>query len=426
MRMKVLWITNIMFPDICKNLGIVPPVTGGWMKSLAKNLLNLYSNDIELGVACLCNKVDDLYEKKINGVDYYCLPFSPDQYTYNPKIEKYWIKIQQQFNPDVVHIHGTEFAHGLAYMKVCGCDHVVISIQGLVKAYARYSLGSIPERSLRKKRTLYDFLRGHILSLPDSMEKQGMLEVEFLKMAKHVIGRTDWDKMHTWAINPKANYYVGNETLRDAFYTKQWNIDNCEKHTLFLSQAAKPIKGIHKLIDALPLVAREFPDVKVYVAGYDFTKKCSIKDKLRFGTYANYVLSLTKKNALEGHIKFLGLLDEEKMVEQYLKAHLFICPSSIENSPNSLGEAQLLGVPCISSYAGGTPDMVQDNITGLLYRFEEHEMLAYKICECFRNQNLCKTISRNARMVAHDRHNGVNNAKCTMDVYKQVINEMKS
>lgn len=57
------------------------------------------------------------------------------------------------------------------------------------------------------------------------------------------------------------------------------------------------------------------------------------------------------------------------MIEQYLKAHIFVCPSSVENSPNSLGEAQLLGVPCIGSIAGGIPSMLsmekQDFFTGL-------------------------------------------------------------
>jgi glycosyltransferase involved in cell wall biosynthesis len=39
----------------------------------------------------------------------------------------------------------------------------------------------------------------------------------------------------------------------------------------------------------------------------------------------------------------------KKMITEYRNAHIFICPSSIENSPNSLGEAQLIGVPVIAA-----------------------------------------------------------------------------
>ena len=87
-------------------------------------------------------------------------------------------------------------------------------------------------------------------------------------------------------------------------------------------------------------------------------------------------------------MQFTGSLREDQMIAEYLNAHLFICPSSIENSPNSLGEAQLLGVPVIASYVGGVPDMVTHGETGLLYRFEEVEMLAEGIRNLFMNMAL--------------------------------------
>ena len=53
-----------------------------------------------------------------------------------------------------------------------------------------------------------------------------------------------------------------------------------------------------------------------------------------------------------------------------------------------MGEAQLLGVPVIASYVGGVPDMVTHGETGLLYRFEEVEMLAEGIRNLFMNMAL--------------------------------------
>ena len=60
-------------------------------------------------------------------------------------------------------------------------------------------------------------------------------------------------------------------------------------------------------------------------------------------------------------------LDEAAMKQAYLDADLYLLPSSSENSPNSLGEAMLLGLPCVASAAGATPDMRADGREGALY-----------------------------------------------------------
>ena len=56
------------------------------------------------------------------------------------------------------------------------------------------------------------------------------------------------------------------------------------------------------------------------------------------------------------------------MCDRYLKSNLFVCCSAIENSPNSLGEAQLLGMPYVASFVGGVPEIAGMN-ADVLYRF---------------------------------------------------------
>lgn len=417
--MRVLWITNILFPDISRKLGVTPPVTGGWMKSSAQALLDL-NVGVELAVATLYGK--EYRKDVINSVAYYCLPFNIyQQKKYNQNLERYWKIVAKDFRPDVVHIHGTEYPHGLAYLRANGSDNIVVSIQGLVGAYARYSLGQIPEKELKSCRTLYDCLKGHILRLPGDMVKTGTLENEYLRLTNHVIGRTDWDRDHVWAINPNIAYHFCNETLRVPFYSNEWRIEACERHSIFLSQAQKPIKGIHKVVEALPYIIRHYPDVKVYVSGPQFLRRDTLKERLKFDAYANYVCQIMDRFGVKDRFVFTGLIDENQIVKLYTKAHVFVCPSSIENSPNSIGEAQLVGTPVVASYVGGVPNMVNNGKTGLLYRFEEYETLARCVCSIFEDDERAIRMSENERQVARIRHDRQINAMRTYEIYNKII-----
>lgn len=82
------------------------------------------------------------------------------------------------------------------------------------------------------------------------------------------------------------------------------------------------------------------------------------------------------------------------MITEYLNANVYVLPSCIENSPNSLCEAQILGVPCISSICGGTADFINNNIDGLLYRCEEYEQLAQKIINIFNSGDKISNIGK--------------------------------
>ena len=94
---------------------------------------------------------------------------------------------------------------------------------------------------------------------------------------------------------------------------------------------------------------------------------------------------------------------------------------SIENSPNSVGEAQLLGTPLVASYTGGTMDMVSNGETGYLYRFEEIQLLAMRVCEIFENPDLCMELSRKEREISKFRHDSQTNAKTLNSIYQKII-----
>ena len=407
--MKILWITNIMMPPLAKAKALPVPAIGGWMYSSLKRLHA--QNGIELAVATVYN--GKKYDAScIDGIKYYLLPLDGKKTVeYNPGLEAYWHRVHDDFNPDVVHIHGSEYPHGLAYVNACGPQGVVVSIQGMVSCYARYYTAGIDFTNVKKHLTFRDIIkRDTIRKGQKSFEDRGSWEIKLLQKVNHIIGRTEWDKAHTWAINPGAQYHHCGETLRDSFYSHKWSYDACEPHSIFVSQASYPIKGVHMLFKALPLVLRHYPDTKVYVAGYDPTAA----PWWRINGYGKYLKKQIARLGISEHIEFTGTLNEEDMCNRYLKSNIFVCCSAIENSPNSLGEAQLLGMPYVASFVGGVPEITDMN-SGALYRFEETEMLAKKICDIFALGSSYKPAPYDTSM-----YDGTANTQSLLETYRQI------
>lgn len=416
--MRVLWITNILLPDISEYLGIKPPVIGGWMNSSLNAIKDLDST-LSFAVGALYDG-KELLEKEIDDVTYFCIPRKGKQmpFEYDSSFEKYWVEVKNRYNPDLVHIHGSEFQHGLAYLKVNGNKNAILSIQGCVSAISRYADGLIEHEVWRKHRSFVDLvkMKSQRKFIIDNYKKRSGGEIEYFKSLENIIGRTNWDRTHAEAINPDIRYFFCNETLRPQFYNSRWNLRSCINNRIFLSQASEPLKGFHQVIKALPLILRKFPNTQVYIAG----DSPITKNRLRRSTYANYLLSLMKETGTADKIHFTGQLNEKNMIDMYLSSHVFVCPSSIENSPNSLGEAQLLGVPSVASYVGGIPDMIEQGISGMYYRFEEYEIMAAHICNIFKHPGFANELSQGGSITARKRHSSQTNAIDTINIYNEV------
>lgn len=415
--MKVLWITNILFPEaeqLLTGSGELK-TSGGWMLGSANALLQ--NMKIKLTVASVSAKVNKLTKLEGHKILYYILPMGKGNQDFNMDYCKYWVQVKDMVKPDVVHIHGTEFSHGLAYMKACGCNNVVISIQGLTSACFHYYHYGITKKEIYLNITLRDIVRGSILKDQKKFKQRAAYEIEMIKNAKHIIGRTSWDKSRIWAINPNAEYHFCNEILRLDFYDgSKWIYEKCDKHSIFISQAGYPIKGLHQVLKAMPFILRLFPDTQIRVAGEDITKSSNLSEKFRISGYGKLIKKMIEEKKLDGKVTFTGYLNGEQMKQEYLRANVFICPSTIENSPNSLCEAQILGTPCIASYVGGVMDMMKGNEDNL-YRFEEVEMLAKKVCRVFINERNQIDI----RDIAVQRHDPVKNIEQLYSIYKSII-----
>lgn len=252
-----------------------------------------------------------------------------------------------------------------------------------------------------KRKTIRDFLRNDsIHNTQIKFYQRSLIENRVLQDLKYVIGRTEFDYAITSLINPNIRYYHCDEILREAFYNQKWDISNCRKRSIFVSQSNYPIKGFHIMLKALRCIIKRFPDAVLYTTGDD-PRNTNIRSIIKQNSYQRYVVSLIKKYGLSSNVVFLGTLSETEMCDQYLKSNVFVLSSTIENSPNSLGEAMMLGVPSISSDVGGVKDFITHNNDGFIYQCEAYYMLAYYIMKIFEDDNLANKFSVNAMEKAH-------------------------
>ena len=173
------------------------------------------------------------------------------------------------------------------------------------------------------------------------------------------------------------------------------------------------------MLKALPIILRQYPDTVVNFCGSSVMSN-KLKDLLRFQGYHLYLRRLVKRLHLQEHVRFLGSLSETQMKQQFLDANVYVLPSAIENSPNSLCEAQILGTPVVASYCGGTPTLLTDGQTGYFYRYEEYEMLAQIVMRLFGQDNFtCLSLAE--MKVASHRHNREQNARRLAEIYHNIM-----
>lgn len=231
-----------------------------------------------------------------------------------------------------------------------------------------------------------------------------------------MIGRTTWDQANCLVLNGDLKYFHVEELLRTPFYNYSWSYEKCEKYSIFISQVYTPIKGFHVLIKAVSILKKKYPNVKVYIAGNDILNK----NYLTLRGYGKICKKLISKYNVADNIRFTGKLTAEQMCSHYLKANVYVCCSLIENSPNSLCEAQIIGTPVVSSYVGGTPDFVTHKENGFLYRSEDYEMLAYYVDIVFELKEKIADISDCERQTALLRHSRSNYGNILLNVYKNL------
>ena len=420
--MRVLWTVNLIPREMAASLQLPGEVLGGWVESMAGQLRG--DADVELAIACKTEDPDLQFCQTIDRITYYSLSYTPK--TKFAELEARCREIAEEFRPDVIHVEGTEFLHAKAMLTVgkqMGIP-VVVSMQGILNGQYQYQCGQLPIDDMMFSRSLTNIFAAWILHLRKTRWYRPRMkpEREIIENADYVLGRTTWDRAHTYAINPRARYYACARVLRPAFYETRWDPDKMERHSIYVGNGYYALKGLHFVLQAMALLRKEYPDVKLYVAGYPPYREGDNRSALKKG-YAAYLKKLVKDLKLEDCVTFTGPLKADEVAERLATVNAYVLASAVENSPNTLGEAMLVGTPCVASYVGGVPDMVTDGEDALIFRNDDPALMAWKIKQIFDDEALCARLSENGQRRARETHDPVRNAAALMAAYRSILNQ---
>jgi glycosyltransferase involved in cell wall biosynthesis len=416
--MKVLWfaLTPCNGANYMGNKGVV----AGWLSSLENEIKK--NVDIELSV-CFINSVavdNFVYE----GVNYFPVNRKWDG-SFFKKLVKIWkwgspfldrdliddlVSIVDQVKPDIVHIHGTEECFGLIQDKIT--VPTVISIQGLLAPYREKLFSGIPYIDIKKNESFYEFLtfkdiQHRVITFDRTVKR----EICILKNAKHIIGRTAWDKRVTRVLAPNSKYYLGNEVLRGSFYTKKWDKESFNKRlTIITTMSGGVYKGLETVLKTAQLLMALEVNFEWVVVGLSGKEN-----------FPNLVKNYLKDDYDKNSIRFVGLMNDEDLAVELCKSDIFCQVSHIENSPNSLCEAMLVGMPIIASFVGGTDSILAHEMEGILVQDGDPYSYAGTIIELGNDFERSKHIAFLARERALARHKPSFIANEYIDIYQNIL-----
>ncbi len=456
--MTVLWVCNLIIPEIAKSLGLSFIPKEGWVEGLLDELVSGEENRKERIIPQIAFPLDMSSFKAAGGdtasgvvtgdhdtgstvIRYYgFLENTVKEEVYDPALEDRFKKIYELSAPDIVHCFGAEYPHTLAAAKAFGNpDRFVIGIQGICIECAKNYTAHLPG-DIVTGRTFRDLIkRDSIGERQQKFYKRAENENAAVKLSGNVLGRTGFDNAFAFGVNPGADYYHVGENLRSVFYSGAWSPEKAEKHRIFFSQADYPLKGFHYLLKAVgELVSEsvkngsgEYSDITIFVAGQSLVSYSTLKDRIRISRYGKYLRDLAKQYGLTDRIRFLGRLSAGEMKEQYLKCDTFVCCSSCENSSNSLGEAMMLQTPIVTTLTGGLSSVFDADRDGFSYEVspnddfesisERLKQTLVKRWECgSKDPGMIERLRHNAGFHARENHNPARNVHDLLSAYRKI------
>jgi len=414
-NMRVLWFTGVQLPAL-SGQGLT---RGGWQEGL-RQALETHQPQVELGIANFGPQARGPLTQ--GNATYFTLPRRSPRgrlariatawrhATFFPEDLARAAEMVARFKPDLVHFHGTENFFGLIADRIAPPS--VLSLQAIIHGLLPVLLTDASRGDLLRQVLSLRFIKGEgLIHRWLTLKKYLPVEKKILRACRNYIGRTDWDRALLAAINPAARYFHCDEVLAVRFYSTEWHPRAAGRPIIYTTTTDAFFKGSLTLARAVAVLKRRgWKDVQLRLAGSEA--------RSHVGTA---MTRLAKESSLEGNITWLGRLSPEQIAQEMLDAGVYVHASHMDNSPNSLCEAMLAGMPCVAARAGGVPSLIADGVDGLLYPDRDAGLLADRITQVLADGDLAARLGAAARRRALERHDRRKIAARTAEIYGQII-----
>lgn len=401
--MKVLWVSNSPIGPAAEILGeTYSGSSGGWIQS---EYNQLHLEHAEFSFLCTLPYVSegDVLRKQSEKGTLYGVSAPRLSYgiRHNDAVQQAVQHVIDEVNPDIIHIWGTETWLSNAVAQSHTEAPKIVFIQGLIGVHQRYLGGYYKNnrRNLpyyREKRIL---LKGKSWIRTRHFRKQAEIEKETISLCGNVIIDSEFARAYCESISPDIRCFRHVLKPSRVFYPKQWELNKCERHSLFTIFGGNSEKGTQNLLWAVSLVKREIPDIKVYIPGSYCVDADGKLLKSTKDAFQNVLYKMISDLDLADNVFFTGKLSPEQMADAMAKCNVFVNTSCMEVHALSLREAMVVGLPCVSSLCGSVGEYLENGKNGYIYRYEEYESLAYYIKKLLLDDRLAVSFSCEARKV---------------------------
>lgn len=304
-------------------------ISGGYKKYLLNILPRLASNNNISSLLCISPsslQVDTWFSPMQNIEFFNCSPFGFFKFRFDKSLKQ---KLRK-FSPDLI------FVPVARHFEFSG-----VPILNMVQNILPFLRKEVDELSFSEKLRLYI---------------QHIESVKALKLAKRTIVTSNFVKdfliEKTGISKEKISLvYFGKDSLTKGISKSSPIPNGLEKKFLFTAGSLEPYRGIEDVIEAARYLKKDFPDLKILIAGQSRDATQSYHKKL---------MALSKSYGLSSNIIWTGQLNQSELAWCYQNCAMFIITSRMETFGMIALEAMANGCLCIAADNPPFPEILSD------------------------------------------------------------------
>ena len=412
-KLRVLWFTNS--PSCYKPANINYKRNGynggGWISAAENAIKN--TSKIDLAISFILD--GEPFKNRQGDITYYpipnrikskqqkildCIKIILDRnYQYEEATWNYYIdhfkRILEDYQPDIIHVWGSENYFGL--VSRITKKPILLHIQGILNScFNAYLPPSFSWKHFTEKSTLHNIL------IRKRYKNACHREENIIKNTNLLLGRTNWDNHVTRVFNPQSKYYHVDEILRKEFYLN--SIRKTPTKLTIISIISQPLyKGYDLILKTAKLLSQNI--------GLEYEWKC-------YGNISPvFIENYLGINHNDVNVTLKGIASPQELKDNLLNATLYFHPSYIDNSPNSICEAQILGLPVISTNVGGISSLIEHNVDGFLIPANDPFQAVYYIKKIYEDLSLNISMGAKAKAKAVERHDPEKITNQILEIY---------